>query len=463
MPTTVNHSFLERTLGRLRHVWREATENRATQEQLNLSPELSKDDEQTLKLWIDHCLADKGGEVAARVRAATLGRSYLALSSEGQLRFLKVLSQHYDTDCQQVEQQISQWQTAAAEDRAEAALHLRKALEPPRMKLLKLFNELPEGIKFLVDMRAQLLSLKSEHPELKPLEEDLKRLLISWFDIGLLQLEQINWHSSAELLEKLIAYEAVHAIKSWDDLKNRLDSDRRCFAFFHPNMPNEPLIFVEVALVKGLADNVQALLDEKAPVLDIEEADTAIFYSISNAQKGLAGISFGNFLIKRVVKELQHDFPQLTQFSTLSPIPGFLRWLSNQSEEELATLPGGKELVEKGKTGKEFNTLESLLDSTLKAPLSSLVAYYLVKAKRKNSNTAADPVTHFHLSNGSQIAQLNWLADTSKNGLKQSAGFMVNYLYDLPRIEERSQAYISQGTRSVSSSIKTLINHSLKG
>jgi malonyl-CoA decarboxylase len=326
------------------------------------------------------------------------------------------------------------------------------------MRLLKLFNELPEGIKFLVDMRAQLLSLKTDHPQLAPLEADLKRLLISWFDIGLLQLEQINWQSSAELLEKLIAYEAVHAIKSWDDLKNRLDSDRRCFAFFHPNMPKEPLIFVEVALVKGLADNVQTLLDEDAPVMDIANADTAIFYSISNAQKGLAGISFGNFLIKRVVKELQHDFPHLTQFSTLSPIPGFLHWLSKENEASLAKIPGGKELISKGKAGKELNTIEALLDPALKAPLSSLAAYYLAKATRKGGNTAADPVTHFHLSNGSQIAQLNWLADTSKNGLQQSAGFMVNYLYDLPRIEERSQAYISQGTRAISPSIKTLLN-----
>lgn len=458
MPTTVSHNFLERTLGRLRHVWRDATENRATQEKLHLSSELSNEDEQTLKVWIDHCLADKGGEVAARVRAATLGRSYLALSPKGQLRFLSILAKHYDTDSQQVEKQIAQWQNAKPEERAEAALSLRKALEPPRMKLLKLFNELPEGIKFLVDMRAQLLSLKENHPELAPLEADLKRLLISWFDIGLLQLEQINWQSSADLLEKLIAYEAVHAIKSWDDLKNRLDSDRRCFAFFHPNMPKEPLIFVEVALVKGLADNVQTLLDEDAPVMNIADADTAIFYSISNAQKGLAGISFGNFLIKRVVKELQHDFPHLTQFSTLSPIPGFLHWLGKQSEADLAKIPGGKTLISKGKAGKEFNTIEALLDTELKAPLSSLAAYYLAKATRKGGNTAADPVTHFHLSNGSQIAQLNWLADTSKNGLKQSAGLMVNYLYDLPRIEERSQAYISQGTRATSPSIKTLLN-----
>lgn len=457
MTANTHHNFIERTLNRLRVVWRDATENRAEQEHLSLSPALSQEDEKTLRLWIDHCLAEKGGEVAARVRAATLGRSYLALSVEGQRRFLTLLATHYGTQETDVETQIKHWQESTEKTRADAAVALRKALEPPRMQLLKLFNELPEGIKFLVDMRAQLLNWQTEHPELKPLEADLKRLLSGWFDIGLLQLEQINWHSSAALLEKLIEYEAVHAIRSWDDLKNRLDSDRRCFAFFHPNMPNEPLIFVEVALVKGLSGNVQALLDENAPLMDIDEADTAIFYSISNAQTGLAGISFGNFLIKRVVKELQHEFPHLTQFSTLSPIPGFIRWLKQQDQESLQTLSGAKAL----------SALPNLLDTPLQADalkhaqtqtiLTRLTAHYLVHASRKGSQ-AADPVAHFHLSNGAQIARINWMADSSNNGLQQSAGLMVNYVYDLPNIEARSQAYISHGTRAVSSSVKALLN-----
>jgi malonyl-CoA decarboxylase len=455
---TSNNSFLERTFGHIRLAWREATDNRATLERLNLSPELSNDDEAVLRTWIDHCLADKGGEIASRARAATLGHSYLELDPIGQQRFLSILALHYDTNRVDVEQYIERWQEASDDSRAEAARKLRNVLEPPRMKLLTLFNELPEGIKFLVDMRAQILSLQKQHPELKPLEADLKRLLISWFDIGLLQLEQINWHSSAELLEKLIAYEAVHAITSWDDLKNRLDSDRRCFAFFHPNMPNEPLIFVEVALVKGLSDNVQTLLDETAPVGDIDQADTAIFYSISNAQQGLAGISFGNFLIKRVVKELQHEFPHLKQFSTLSPIPGLTRWIHKQPAEELEQLPGGKALLPHIQDQALTLTMEQLAEPQLKAPLSKLAAYYLAKAERVGG-TAADSVTHFHLSNGAQIAQLNWMADTSVNGLNQAAGFMVNYLYDLPNIEKRSQAYLSQNKRSLSSSIKSLLSN----
>ncbi len=289
----------------------------------------------------------------------------------------------------------------------------------------------------------------------------------------MLQLEQISWKSSAELLEKLIAYEAVHAIQSWSDLKNRLGSDRRCFAFFHPNMPNEPLIFVEVALVNGLADSVQQLLDEAVPALDTNTADTAIFYSISNAQQGLAGISFGNFLIKRVVTLLKQQLPQLKHFSTLSPIPGFCQWLYSTDAEQLGTLPGGQawlnspHFIEHGAhanpTPEQKQALQLALQSTLQSTLQqdqpqalaqeqqelqqalqSLAVHYLCQQKR-NALYARDPVTHFHLSNGAQIARLNWMADSSGKGLQQSAGMMVNYLYELPKIESRSQQYTAAG------------------
>ena len=204
---------------------------------------------------------------------------------------------------------------------------LRIALEPPRLKLLTQFTSIPDGRKFLVDLRGFLLKARGTDKLLTALDADLRGLLGAWFDIGFLELQRIDWNSPAALLEKLVDYEAVHAIRSWRDLKNRLESDRRCYAFFHPRMPGEPLIFVEVALVKGLAGSVQDLLDEKAPVLDPAKADTAIFYSISNCQAGLTGISFGNFLIKRVVEELSAEFRNLKTFATLSPIPGFRRWL----------------------------------------------------------------------------------------------------------------------------------------
>ena len=224
----------------------------------------------------------------------------------------------------------------AAADPAELAIAkaaLRRALEPPRLRLLTQFTSIPDGRKFLVDLRGFLLKVRRDDKLLAALDADLRGLLAAWFDIGFLELHRIDWNSPAVLLEKLVGYEAVHEIRSWRDLKNRLDSDRRCYAFFHPRMPGEPLIFVEVALVKGLAGSVQKLLDEKAPLLDPREADTAIFYSISNCQQGLAGISFGNFLIKRVVEELSGEFRSLKTFATLSPIPGFRAWL----DEKLAS------------------------------------------------------------------------------------------------------------------------------
>jgi len=222
-----------------------------------------------------------------------------------------------------------QWADDDPPSRAKAERALRQALQPPRLRLLTQFNTLPEGFHFLVDLRAELLAWRKNDLALAALERDLLSLLVSWFDVGFLELRRITWDSSASLLEKLIAYEAVHPINGWGDLKNRLSSDRRCFAFFHPRMANEPLIIVQVALVNGIADNVQTLLDETAPVIDTASADTAIFYSISNAHEGLSGISFGNFLIKRVVDELTNEFKNLKTFATLSPIPDFCKWMDS--------------------------------------------------------------------------------------------------------------------------------------
>lgn len=443
-------SLLGRTIGHLRRIWRTSSSN-ALADELQLSPALEPGDSEQLIQWMDSCLRQECNEITARSRAVILGRSYLRLNQQGRSRFLLLLAEHYGINNERVEACFQQWQNAPEEQRAEAVQQLRDSLDPPRLRLLTQFNGLPEGVKFLVDMRAELLTLKKTYPQLAELEGDLKRLLIGWFDIGLLQLEQITWQSSAERLEKLIAYEAVHEIQSWDDLKNRLDSDRRCFAFFHPNMPNEPLIFVEVALVQGLADNIQTLLDESAPLQDIQQADTAIFYSISNAQQGLAGISFGNFLIKRVVARLQQEYPQLTQFSTLSPMPGFCRWLAKQDSAELEQLPGGKQWLQLS-TDLDITVDEPPTEA--REPLLNLACYYLSQAK-KRGHFSADPVAHFHLTNGAQIAQLNWLADSSAKGLQQSGGIMVNYLYQLPHIESRSQDYNQQGSVALAQNLKS--------
>ena len=293
------------------------------------------------------CLNGRGGEVSARNRAAKLAETYLELDVAGRTEFLRTLAS-FDSDADAVAGAYAAVQAAAdPAELATAKAAMRRALEPPRLRLLTQFTSIPDGRKFLVDLRDFLLTIRKDDKMLAALEADLRGLLTAWFDIGFLELQRIDWNSPAILLEKLVDYEAVHAIRSWRDLKNRLDSDRRCYAFFHPRMPGEPLIFVEVALVKGLAGSVQGLLDEKAPVQDPREADTAIFYSISNCQRGLAGISFGNFLIKRVVEELSGEFRNLKTFATLSPIPGFRPWLDAKlaadepgmlSDEESASL-----------------------------------------------------------------------------------------------------------------------------
>ncbi|MGH8721442.1 MAG: malonyl-CoA decarboxylase domain-containing protein, partial [Burkholderiales bacterium] len=299
---------------------------------------------------------------------------------------------------------------------------LRIALDAPRAKFLARFNLLPEGVKFLVDLRADLLSFLEDEPALDVLRVELDDLLERWFDPGFLELTRITWQSPALLLEKLIAYEAVHRIESWEDLKNRLERDRRCYAFFHPRMPNEPLIFVEIALAKGLPGSVQVLLDPQAPIGEVRAADTAVFYSISNAQKGLRGISLGNLLLKRVIADLQKDLPWLKTFCTLSPIPGFRRWLERAAPA----------LVREGAP-----------DEALREPLLKACARYLVQEKK--GGQPLDPVAQFHLHNGASVDRIFWRADASERGLAQSCGLMVSYRYDLDAVDRNHEAFLDSG------------------
>ncbi|MEX2312358.1 MAG: malonyl-CoA decarboxylase, partial [Rhodospirillales bacterium] len=450
-------SFLDRTISNLRDGWRAIAGSSYDLTTAMARPDLPDSDLETLRKQMQACLNNKGGEVSARAEAAKLGQVYLALDETGRKRFLSVLAREFDTEPAQVDAAIDAVQLADSDnDRRDAEYLLRKALEAPRSRLLTQFNALPDGVKFLVDMRAELLRFSKDDQALKALERDLRGILVSWFDVDLLQLKQISWDvTPATILEKLIEYEAVHAIAGWDDLKNRLDSDRRCFAFFHPRMPNEPLIFVEVALVNGIAGNVQELLDENAPVQNAAEANTAIFYSISNAQQGLAGISFGNFLIKRVVNELREEFDNLKTFSTLSPIPGFRKWLDGlfAAGDPKILLPAERKIIKEisdkrtGFKGAVKDMLQTrdwhrdpMIAEALKAPLMRLCARYLIEEKRREGR-AADPVAHFHLSNGATIERLNWLGDSSDNGINQSAGMMVNYLYHLGKIEENHETY----------------------
>ena len=450
----------DRTLRRIRRIWPLGDPGKLKH---LIDTDLPEGDLQLLRDKIDSCLNGHGGEVSARARAAELGETYLVLNSEGRRRFLELLAKEYDVDNGAVEEAIAKRRAGVDSiQRQEYTLELRNLLEPPRTKLLRQFNELQEGVKFLVDLRAELIPWTRENPELKALDQDVYRLLSSWFDVGFLDLQRITWQSPASLLEKLTEYEAVHAIRSWSDLKNRLRDDRRCFAYFHPRMPNEPLIFVEVALVNGISNNIHDLLNEKAPTGNPDKADTAIFYSISNCQAGLAGVSFGNFLIKRVVRDLVAKLPNLKTFSTLSPIPGFVKWLRKKpdavtfTDQELAAI---RLLNEDGTAEHSFSTLlerdhsaNKDLRKTLESALMGLCARYLLTAK--NGKRTLDRVAHFHLSNGARIERINWAADLSENGIDQSAGMMVNYLYNLPDIEKNHEAYTGQGEITASSSVR---------
>ncbi|MCB2100031.1 MAG: malonyl-CoA decarboxylase [Rhodobacterales bacterium] len=443
---------LNRALSNLRIAWQNIAGAAYDETAASLRPDLPEDDVVRLREQMAACLGVRGGEVSARARAAALGRAYLALDATGRKRFLRVLAKDFGIDRDAVDQAMEVVRGADEGDpRRHAENALRRALEPPRLRLLTQFNALPEGVKFLVDMRAELLPLSRRDPALRALEDDLKALLTTWFDVDFLELRRITWDSSpAALLEKLIAYEAVHPIESWDDLKNRLDSDRRWYAYFHPSMPSEPLIFVEVALVRGMAGNVNLLLDETAPVLDPKEADTAIFYSISNAQKGLAGISFGNFLIKRVVDALTGEFPQITTFATLSPVPGFRAWLDKRLEEgHDEQLAAFADLLADPAWPHDADRA-----GQVRGPLMGLCARYLAQEKRSDGRRARDPVAHFHLTNGARMERLNWLGDTSSKGLEQAHGMMINYQYKLGDIDDNSDHYVTDGRVAMSSAFK---------
>ena len=460
----VGHALLDR-LKSLKSVWRDIAASLGATKRI--APDLPPDDAEMLRGQMRDCLLGLGGEVSARARAAGLGRSYLGLNAVGRTKFLTILAEEFGCDRQRVDAAMAAVSAAADPVRRLAAERsLRAALENPRLRLLTQFNSLPEGVKFLVDMRAEILGLSRDNAALQSLESDFKDLLAGWFDVGFLEMQRITWRSPAQVLEKIMAYEAVHAIRSWQDLKNRLDSDRRFFAFFHPRMPDEPLIFVEVALVEGMAGNVNELLDEQAPVGDPAKADTAIFYSINNAQRGLAGISFGNFLIKRVVDQLSQEFPRLKTFATLSPIPGFCAWLDAlPASDEAANLrPAEQRLVTALAGGK--GGLRDLLKAdwhgnaetaeAVKPILLRLCARYLAEL-REGGDRAIDPVAHFHLTNGARMERLNWLADRSPKGLSQSAGLMINYLYKLSEIETNHEAYSGQGRIVMSAAIRALL------
>ena len=461
-------SFFERALANLAGAWRDVAASAARSVGLSGLDSPARDTDALERLMAE-CLEARGGEVSARLRAAELGRTYLELDGPGRRRFLEVLARRFAVDAATVERAVANYRDAEEPDLKLAAEDaLRRALVPPRVKLLTQFNVLPEGVKFLADLRSDLLSVMGDDPRMRGLEGDLRELLESWFDVGFLDLRTINWDSPASLLEKLIAYEAVHEIRSWDDLRNRLDSDRRLYALFHPRMPDEPLAFVEVALVKGMAGNIQALLDESVPPIDPREVDTAIFYSISNTQRGLTGISFGDYLIKRVVERFSQELPQLKTYATLSPVPRLRGWLERTPAELVAQAFSGDELDNIRELGGSVDAAvalqavlarpdwhrETAVASQLKAPLMRLCGRYFLETGK--NGMPIDPVARFHLRNGARLERINWLADTSEKGLGQSAGLMVNYRYLPGDIEKNHEAYLERGQVVMSAEVRGL-------
>jgi malonyl-CoA decarboxylase len=463
----VDHgAMLEALRGRIRD--RAATRGGRRPSELR---DLSGDRLEDVREQVRACLDARGGEVSARARAVELGTTYLELSDDGRRTFLHVLASADDVDSAAVDAAIARRAAATDdEERRGAERELRATLEPPRLRLLAQFNALRDGVSFLVELRADALRLGDGDPALVGLADDLRDLLRSWFDAGFLELRRITWDSPASLLEKLARYEAVHTVRGWDDLKNRLEADRRLFAFFHPSMPGEPLIFVEVALVRGMATQVTRLLDERAPVADPEGADTAIFYSISNAQAGLVGISFGGFLIKRVVDVLRAELPRLRTFATLSPLPGFRRYVREGLESGALVLTADERKDLAGALGEPATSEERLLEllggeryareprlaAALQPILERWCAAYLLTARRDDGR-ALDPVAHFHLANGARVEQIDWLGDPSAKGLRQSFGLMVNYRYALDDIEKNHEAYAADGTAAASGRVAKLL------
>lgn len=421
-----------------------------------------------LEELFEECRAQRGGELSARARAEEIAAIYRAADNAQRATILSLITHTFAPERAALDRALGAMQSAVSDaelSRAEA--QLRIALDAPRARFFTQFNLLPEGVKFLVDLRADLLALLPKDPSLEVLSVELDGLLTSWFDPGFLQLERITWQSPALILEKLMTYEAVHPIASWNDLRNRLDTDRRCYAFFHPRLPNEPVIFVEIALLKGAAETVQTLLDQNAPVQDPDTADTAIFYSISNAQRGLRGISFGNLLLKRVIEDLRRDLPKLKVFATLSPLPVFRKWLDQAAKDSTVLTPvdAAKLAHALGAAGNGVSLADALarpdwtadakLAEALREPMEKLCARYLLK--EKSGSQPLDPVANFHLNNGARVNRMFWLGDTSSRGMQQSYGMMVSYRYDLDEVDANHERFLRTGEITASSRVRRLL------
>jgi malonyl-CoA decarboxylase len=408
----------------------------------------AKPDVNTLLEWCDTLLSRKG-EASGVAWAQRLLEGFRSLDDKSRLVFYRELAKRYQPDPADVLQKS----TAYTEDQnAETLKQLIIAVEPQRQELFRRLNLAPNGTKTLVAFRQGLFQYLKEVPALKSVDNDLRHLFSSWFNRGFLVLRRIDWNTPALLLEKIIQYEAVHEINGWDDLRRRVNpSDRRCFAFFHPALGEDPLIFVEVALTRETPSSIAEVLDENRLPNIAEKPTTALFYSISNCQDGLRGVSFGSFLIKQVVRELSMELPSLNRFVTLSPVPGLVKWLRSNSDEAMAD----RCTAVLGIIDQPDWIRDEEKNAAAKKLLMPLVAHYLVKVQYKN--LPIDPVARFHIGNGSSLDRINWAADTSTQAMQQSAGIMVNYLYDLDKIEVNHEACVEKGVVTASKTVTSLL------
>jgi malonyl-CoA decarboxylase len=394
------------------------------------------------------------GEASGVALAEEILATYGQLKTGPRIAFFEALASRFGTDQAELDAAIAEWQTKPS-DAAAARVH--HAAEPRRQELFRRLNLAPGGTAGLVRMREQLLDALDHRDDLKAVDADFVHLFSSWFNRGFLVLRRIGWSTPASILEKIIRYEAVHRIRSWDDLRRRIDpADRRCYAFFHPALVDEPLIFVEVALTREIPSAIAPILSVQRDALEPGQVKTAVFYSISNCQRGLAGVSFGHFLIKQVVQDICRENPRLQTFVTLSPVPDFARWLDRErkNENSAALSVEDRELL----AGLDRPGWWQLADARepLHEVLVRAAAWYFLRARNRRG-LPVDAVARFHLGNGARLERINWLADASERGISQSYGLMVNYLYDLEDIEKNHEAYAEGHAIVAASAVKRLV------
>ncbi|MFL5068681.1 MAG: malonyl-CoA decarboxylase [Xanthobacteraceae bacterium] len=398
-------------------------------------------------------LLSRRGEASGVALARDILTRYDQLTTGPRIAFFEALATRFGPDHERLTGAIEQWRREPTE---ETIAELHDAAESRRQELFRRINLAPGGTAGLVDMREQLLEAMTHRDDLAAVDADFVHLFSSWFNRGFLVLRRIDWATPAIILEKIIRYEAVHRIRGWDDLRRRIDPpDRRCYAFFHPALVDDPLIFVEVALTRDIPSGIAPILTSQREAIQPDRATTAVFYSISNCQRGLTGVTFGHFLIKQVAEEISREIPHISTFVTLSPVPGFADWLARERAREVSTVLSDDDRAALAHLDTQGWWQMPNTRDAVREPLVRAAAWYFLHGRSKNG-TPLDPVARFHLGNGARLEQINWLADTSAKALSQSHGLMVNYLYDLKNIEKNHEAYAETRTIVTSNMVKRL-------